>query len=79
MGEIMFAVLSAQWQQLEQYFELSAEIDSGQWQARLQPREALIGQLFERVELRGGRWLQAIVLYERGGDRTSIQLDVADE
>jgi hypothetical protein len=75
LGEIMFAVLSAEWSRLEQYFELSGEIDGQQWHARLQPRDAAIGQIFSRVELRGAELLRVIVLYERGGDRTTIQLD----
>jgi hypothetical protein len=79
MGEIMFAVLSARWQRLAQYFDLSADIDGERWLASLRPRDAMIGQLFERVELRGAKCLEAIVLYEKGGDRTAIQLQVSSE
>ena len=75
-GEIMFAVLSAEWLRLEQYFELSGEIEGQQWRALLQPRDAVIGQLFNQVELRGADLLRVIVLHERGGDRTTIHLDV---
>lgn len=75
MGEIMFAVLSAQWARLEQYFELSGEIEGQQWHALLQPRDAVIGQFLERVELRGADLLQLIVLHESGGDKTTIQLE----
>lgn len=77
LGDIMFAVLSADWQRLERYFELDAEIDGAQWRALLRPRDDAIGQLFERVELRGAELLQTIVLYERRGDVTTIQLDMA--
>ncbi len=76
LGEIMFAVLSAEWSRLEQYFELSGEIDGQQWHAKLQPRDAVIGQIFSQVELRGAELLRVIVLHERGGDRTTIHLDV---
>ncbi len=42
----------------------------------LQPRDAVIGQLFNQVELRGADLLRVIVLHETGGDRTTIHLDV---
>ena len=79
LGEIMFAVLSAEWSRLEQYFELSGEIDGQQWHAKLQPRDAAIGQIFSQVELQGADLLQVIVLHERAGDRTTIHLDVPAE
>ncbi len=75
MGEILFAVLSAQWQQLSRYFELSGDIDGQQWRAVLQPRDAVIGQLFSRVELEGADLLRVIVLHESSGDKTTIWLD----
>jgi len=77
VGEILFAVLSAQWPRLEQYFDLTGEIDGSQWHAVLRPRDAAIGQLFERIELRGAQLPREIVLFEKGGDRTTIRLDVA--
>ncbi len=79
MGEIMFALLSAEWQRLARYFELSGEIDGQQWHAQLQPRDVVIAQLFERVELRGEELLQVIVLHESSGDITTIHLDFARE
>lgn len=79
IGEIMFALLGAQWQRLAQYFELSGDIDGQQWHAVLQPRDAVVGQFVQRVELRGAEWLQVIVLHEQGGDKTTIHLDIASE
>jgi hypothetical protein len=79
VGEIMFALLSAQWQRLEQYFELSGDIDGQQWHAVLQPRTAVVSQFIQRVELRGAQWLQVIVLHENGGDKTTIRLDITGQ
>ncbi len=79
LGEIMFAVLSTRWQQLEQYFEVSGDIDGPRWQVRLQPRGGAVAQLFDRVELRGENTVEMIVLYETGGDITTIQLDPGAE
>ena len=75
LGELLFAVLSADWPRLERHFDVDAEIDEPDWSARLRPRDAAIARLFERVELRGARLLQQVVLYERGGDVTTIRLD----
>lgn len=75
MSEILFAVMTAQWQQLSDYFELSGEIDGQQWHAVLLPREAIVARSFERVELRGAELLQVIVLHEKVGDRTTIYLE----
>lgn len=79
MSKVLFAVLTAQWQQLADYFELSGSIDGQQWRAELLPRDALIGQMFSRVELRGAGLLRVIVLYENGGDKTTIRLDDLEE
>jgi hypothetical protein len=75
MGDILFALLGAQWQRLEKYFELSGNIEGQQWQAVLMPRDAIVGQLFNRVELQGADLLELVVLHEAGGDITRIYLD----
>jgi hypothetical protein len=74
MGRILFAVLTAQWQQLADYFTISGDIEGQQWSAELLPGDAVVGRMFERVELRGDELLRVIVLHEQGGDRTTIQL-----
>lgn len=79
LGDILFAVLSANWQRLENYFEVDAEIDGPQWRARLRPRDATIAQLFDYIELHGARLLQTVVLHEQGGDVTTIRLDAVSE
>ena len=74
MSEILFAVLTAEWPRLAQYFTLSGELDEQGWRVELTPRAALIERMFERIELRGGKWLREIVMHEQGGDKTTIQL-----
>jgi hypothetical protein len=75
MGDILFALFGAQWERLEKYFELSGKIEGQQWQAVLIPRDAIVGQLFNRVELQGAGLLELVVLHETGGDITRIYLD----
>ncbi len=79
LGEIMFAVLSADWDRLAQYFDLSGAIEGQQWRVSLQPLDAEIAQLFDRVELQGDQLLRVIVLHENGGDKTTIHLDIPAE
>jgi hypothetical protein len=75
LGEIFFSVLTAEWEVLADYFELSGEIDGQQWHAVLVPIDQTVIQVFSRIELKGGILLREIILFENGGDRTTIHLD----
>jgi hypothetical protein len=75
LGKIFFSVLTAEWEVLSDYFELSGEIDGHQWHAILVPTEQTVKQVFSRIELKGEILLREIILYEKGGDRTTIRLD----
>ena len=75
MGEIFFAVLTAEWEKLADYFELSGEIEGQQWHAVLVPLDQAVVQIFSRIELKGGSLLRVIILHENSGDRTTIRLD----
>ena len=79
MGEILFALLGAQWELLQKYFELSGNIEGQQWQAVLIPRDAIVAHLFDRVELQGADFLERVILHETGGDITRIYLDSRPE
>lgn len=75
MGEIFFSVLTAEWEKLSDYFELSGEIEEQQWHAVLVPVDQTVMQIFSRIELKGGSLLRVIILHENSGDRTTIRLD----
>ena len=75
MGEVMFALISADWPTLARYFELAGSLDGGSWQAQLKPRDVLIGELFARIDIEGGALPRRIVIYENGGDITTIELN----
>ena len=75
LGEIFFSVLTAEWEVLADYFELSGEIEGQQWHAVLVPIDQSVMQVFSRIELKGGILLREIILFENGGDRTTIHLD----
>ena len=74
LGQVLFAVLMTEWQQLEHYFAVDGSIDDGQWQARLLPRETLANQVIHQVDLKGDALLREIVLQELSGDTTTIHL-----
>jgi hypothetical protein len=75
LGKIFFSVLTAEWEVLSDYFELSGKIDGQQWHAVLVPMEQSVKQVFSRIELKGEIILREIILYEKSGDRTTIRLD----
>ena len=75
LGEIFFSVLTAEWEVLADYFELSGKIEGQEWHAVLVPIDQSVMQVFSRIELKGGILLREIILFENGGDRTTIHLD----
>ena len=74
ISEIFFAVLTADWEKLSPYFELSVTVEGAQWHAVLLPLDQAVAQVFSRVELKGQTLLEEIVLHEKSGDRTTIHL-----
>jgi hypothetical protein len=75
LSDILFSVLTAEWGRLSTYFELQGSFEGKQWQAVLQPTDESVAQFISRVELKGDHLLRTIVLFEKGGDRTSIYFE----
>jgi len=73
LSEILFSVLTANWNNLSKYFELSGDVDNGSWRVELLPTEVTIAVAISKVELSGETLLQKIVLYEKQGDVTTIE------
>jgi hypothetical protein len=67
--------MTAQWQILEAYFSVSAEVSDGQWKATLVPVDESIGGFINKVTLEGDKYLQQITLYEPEGNITHITFD----
>lgn len=74
-NEIFFSVLTAEWGKLSSYFKLSGNVEAGQWRAELVPVDKAVMQVVSRVELKGDALVREIILYESGGDRTTIHFD----
>lgn len=75
MGRVLFAVLIADWEQLSEYFELDGDLAGERWHVVLTPRDAILGEVFSSIELRGEKRPEEILLHETGGNRTRILLE----
>lgn len=72
MSVIFFSVLTAEWETLSEYFQLSGTLDGEEWQAELVPLDKTILQIISRVELKGDSLLHEIVMHENSGNKTTI-------
>ncbi|QHJ12086.1 Outer-membrane lipoprotein carrier protein [Paraglaciecola mesophila] len=73
LSDIFFSVLTSQWQQLEVYFTFSGELDDGQWQVVLTPKDSAISQAISNIELQGDAYLRQLKFIEHNGDYTDIR------
>jgi|UniRef100_A6W250 hypothetical protein len=74
-SDIFFGVMTAQWQVLEEYFSVNAEVSNGHWKATLVPIDKNIGGFINKVVLEGDKYLKLVTLYEPEGNRTHIEFD----
>ena len=73
LNKIFFSVLTAEWENLAQYFQIiDAAIEKEYWQVELIPLDNTILQVVDRVELKGDRFMRTIILHEKEGNRTTI-------
>ncbi|WP_409273622.1 outer membrane lipoprotein carrier protein LolA [Pseudomonas sp. KCJK9111] len=73
-NQLFFAVLQGDSTGLQRDFELALSGDATQWQLRLKPRSLLLKQIFSRIDISGGRFVQRIELSETQGDSTVLRL-----
>ncbi|MBF8764775.1 outer membrane lipoprotein carrier protein LolA [Pseudomonas sp. xss_4] len=73
-NQLFFAVLQGDSTGLQRDFELALSGDATQWQLRLTPRSLLLKQIFSRIDISGGRFVQRIELSETQGDSTVLRL-----
>lgn len=71
-SDIFFGVMTAQWSLLENYFDITPELDGEQWHATLTPNDEQIAQAVTQVTLTGDKLLQHVVLTEPNGNTTDI-------
>lgn len=73
-NRLFFAVLQGDSSGLQRDFELSLSGDAEHWQLRLTPRSMLLKQIFTRIDITGGRFVERIVLAETQGDSTVLRM-----
>ncbi|WP_417535768.1 outer membrane lipoprotein carrier protein LolA [Methylophaga sp.] len=72
LSNIFFAVLTAQWHDLAEFFYANGEQHGEQWHVTLTPKKQTLKQVVSSVELSGDKWLREVTLNEHNGDKTHI-------
>jgi outer membrane lipoprotein-sorting protein len=77
---LMLALMTGDTATLGKRFRLEPTLrDDGAWTLVLVPRDGALKKAFARIELEGGRHVEAVHLIEAGGDRTDLKfLDLRD-
>jgi hypothetical protein len=71
---LFFAVLQGDSAELERDFELNLQGESNAWTLQLTPRSLLLKQIFTRIDISGGDYVQRIQLAESQGDSTVLRM-----
>ncbi|WP_297811440.1 outer membrane lipoprotein carrier protein LolA [uncultured Methylophaga sp.] len=74
MSTIFFAVMTADWYSLSDYFFANGQQSGQDWTVTLTPRNDVLKNSISSVELAGDKLLREITLLERNGDQTHIVL-----
>ncbi|MEX8194664.1 outer membrane lipoprotein carrier protein LolA [Comamonas guangdongensis] len=75
INAMLFAVMAADLVQLDQYFEVSGQVRGSSWKLHLVPRDALLAQWLQAVDLSGQQFVQEVQLQEARGDRSQIFIE----
>ena len=72
INAMLFAVMAADLPQLGQYFEVTGQVQGKNWALHLVPRDPMLAQWLQAVDLRGAQFVQEVQLQEARGDRSQI-------
>ena len=72
INAMLFAVMAADLAQLSQYFEVTGQVQGNSWTLHLVPRDAMLAQWLQAVDLHGQQFVQEVQLQEARGDRSQI-------
>ena len=73
-NKLFFAVLQGDSSGLERDFELDLKGQAQDWQLNLTPRSLVLKQIFTRIEIHGGQFVDRIQLLETQGDSTVLHM-----
>lgn len=70
----LFALMAGRIETLTQNFRIhDLSLLDRQWSVQLEPQDALLAQVFSRIDLEGGRFVEQVRLHARDGDQTLIR------
>lgn len=71
--EILFSLLTAEWDGLVTLFQLQGFFQEREWKVVLHPRDAMVLQVLKKIELEGEQQVRKIAITEKNGDVTTIR------
>lgn len=74
VNAMLFAVMAADLDKLSQYFEVSGQVRPEGWMLHLVPRDPVLAQWLQHVDLQGKQFVQQVQLQEARGDRSQIRI-----
>ena len=78
MNKIMLAMLSGDEAELAKYFKIQRSENNGIWNLQLQPKGGM-ARVFTRVEVKGDRYIQKLLMEEKSGDKTELNFSAVNE
>lgn len=73
-NRLFLAVLAGDTKGLQENFDLTLTGQASAWQLLLTPRSALLRQIFDNIQINGGKLVDRIELRETQGDRSVLQM-----
>lgn len=73
-NRLFLSVLAGDTRGLQENFELALTGKADDWQLVLTPRSALLRQIFDSIQINGGKLVDRIELRETQGDRSVLQM-----
>lgn len=71
--KLFMAVLGGDVAALEQQFATKLSGSADKWQLDLQPKTAVMKQVFQSIRISGGRYVERVELLEKQGDKTVMR------
>lgn len=73
VASLFLELLGGDWQALDEHFDLSLEGSDEQWHVTLTPESSALKERLERIELRGGEFLERLELNAANDDELRIE------
>ena len=74
VNAMLFAVMSADVEQLQAMFEVSGQTQGQEWTLHFTPKDALLAGWLGSIDVQGQAFVRRVVLQEVRGDRSEIRL-----